>query len=87
MAMIYRKRYSFILLFLLLAGAVAALQGDKALDFSLPEALYAPLEQDQDTVARFPVAKTLPEGYEDLISKHPADLKSPENITTTIEYD
>ena len=47
MSMIYRKRYSFILLFLLLAGAVAALQGDKALDFSLPEALYAPLEQDQ----------------------------------------
>lgn len=87
MSMIYRKRYSFILLFLLLAGAVAALQGDKALNFSLPEALYAPLEQDQDTVARFPVAKTLPEGYEDLISKHPADLKSPENITTTIEYD
>lgn len=87
MSMIYRKRYSFILLFLLLAGAVAALQGDKALDSSLPEALYAPLEQDQDTVARFPVAKTLPEGYEDLISKHPADLKSPENITTTIEYD
>lgn len=43
----------------------------------------------QDTVrqSRYPVAKTVPEEYNDIVKKSPADLKNPENIKTEIEYD
>ncbi|MDR1644290.1 MAG: cell surface protein SprA [Tannerellaceae bacterium] len=44
--------------------------------------------QEEDTVpARFPVAKTQPEGYEDFLQQPPADLNNPDNVQTTIEYD
>ena len=33
------------------------------------------------------MAKTTPESYEDLVKKSPLDLKNPENVKTTIEYD
>ena len=54
---------------------------------TLPELELLP-EAQQDTVpARYPVAKTSPEEYEDIIAKPPADLRNPENVQTTIDYD
>ena len=47
-------------------------------------------EMPQDTVkakSRYPVSKTYPDEYEDLLQNHPADLKSPDNVKTTVEYD
>ncbi|OAV68507.1 cell surface protein SprA [Bacteroidales bacterium Barb6XT] len=41
----------------------------------------------QDTVPRYPVAKTVPEEYQDLVRQPAADLRSPENVKTTVEYD
>ncbi|MDR1344121.1 MAG: cell surface protein SprA [Tannerellaceae bacterium] len=42
----------------------------------------------EDTVpARYPVAKTMPEEYQDLLMQPPADLRPPENVKTSIEYD
>lgn len=36
---------------------------------------------------RYPVAKTVPEAYDDLIKKSPMDLRNPDNVKTSIEYD
>ena len=43
--------------------------------------------QSQDTVPRFPVKKTQITTYEDLKNNPPADLKTPSNIETSVEYD
>ncbi len=48
------------------------------------------MPDDKDTVAptvRYPVSKTVPEGYEDLTKRRPMDLRSPENVKTIVEYD
>ena len=56
---------------------------------SLPE--VEPLAAPDDTVpkvqTRFPVAKTIPEEYEEIGKQSPADLKTPDNVKTTIEYE
>lgn len=36
---------------------------------------------------RFPVAKTVPEEYQDLTKQSPADLKTPDNVKSVVEYD
>ncbi len=36
---------------------------------------------------RYPIAKTVPQEYKDLTQQSPADLRNPENLKTTIEYD
>lgn len=41
----------------------------------------------QDTVTRYPVAKTAPEEYEDIQQRSPADLRNPDNVKTSVEYD
>ncbi len=45
----------------------------------------------QDTIpkikTRFPVSKTVPEEYQDIVNESPADLKTPDNVKTRIEYD
>ncbi|MDR2118538.1 MAG: cell surface protein SprA [Tannerellaceae bacterium] len=43
--------------------------------------------QDDTVPARFPVAKTMPEEYLDVERPLPADLRDPENVKTSIEYD
>ena len=49
--------------------------------------------ESNDTIPRFPVSRTVPQGYEDLTGKSPAspalpvDLRDPENLTRTVEYD
>ena len=47
------------------------------------------IDTPQDTVphTRYPVAKTIPQNYEDLKKESPIDLKTPDNVKTTIEYD
>lgn len=54
---------------------------------SLPELELLEASEDTIPVTRYPVAKTVPEGYEDLIKQSPADLHNPENVKTTVEYD
>lgn len=45
-------------------------------------------EIPQDTIPlRYPVAKTSPQEYEDILQQSPADLRAPENVKTTVEYD
>ena len=55
----------------------------------LPE--VEPLTAPDDTVpkvqTRFPIAKTIPEEYKEIGKQSPADLKTPDNVKTTIEYD
>ena len=36
---------------------------------------------------RFPVAKTVPESYDEIDQKAPVDLKNPSNLKTEVEYD
>ncbi len=36
---------------------------------------------------KYPVSKTVVENYEDVIQKHPVDLKTPENLKSEFEYD
>lgn len=54
---------------------------------STPEFLLEESLQTDSIGTRYPVSKLTPEEYEDLLKHSPADLKNPENIKTTIEYD
>ena len=60
-----------------------------AYEMSLPDT-EQPVVPD-DTVpkvrTRFPVAKTVPEEYQDLTKQSPADLKTPDNVKSVVEYD
>lgn len=47
----------------------------------------APKEAAADSVVRYPVSKTSPENYEDIGAESAADLRTPANIKTDIEYD
>ena len=50
--------------------------------------LFAQKSTSRDTLpAPFRVAKTAPEEYEDMLRVSSADLRTPENVKTTIEYD
>ena len=55
---------------------------------SLPELEGLDEVAPEDTIpSRYPVSKTSPEEYQDLVKQSPADLRDPENVKTTIEYD
>lgn len=46
------------------------------------------LEIPADTIPpRYPVSKTAPQEYQDIVKQSPADLKDPENLSTEVEYD
>ncbi|RHJ90851.1 cell surface protein SprA [Parabacteroides bouchesdurhonensis] len=46
------------------------------------------LEAPEDTIPpRYPVSRTSPQEYEDIVKQSPADLRTPDNVKTTIEYD
>ncbi|MDR2791129.1 MAG: cell surface protein SprA, partial [Tannerellaceae bacterium] len=47
--------------------------------------LYA--QESADTLLRYPVARTSPQEYADLTRQQPADLRDPDNIKRTVEYD
>lgn len=44
-------------------------------------------QEDSIYVSRYPVAQTSPTDLNDLETQHPADLQTPENVKTVIEYD
>ncbi|MDR2533627.1 MAG: cell surface protein SprA [Tannerellaceae bacterium] len=56
---------------------------------------YAPLIDEEapwiypaeDTIPKLHTEKTYPEEYLDLVKSQPPDLKTPENVKTTVEYD
>ena len=90
-----RKRFKYILLlsaFILLSG-LWALNADYLApsqflpEFEIAESMLQPQVRDSIPPTRYPVSKTTTEEYEDLLKHSPADLKDPENVTTTIEYD
>lgn len=54
---------------------------------TLPEVTLIESEQEDSIPPRYPVAKTTPQEYKDLLKQSPADLKAPDNVKTTIEYD
>lgn len=84
-----RLKYALILVLFVLAGTLFSLNADySAYTRTLPEIEEIPAPQKEDTVVtRYPVAKTMPEEYRDLLKHSPADLKDPENVKTQIEYD
>ena len=88
-----KKRFTHIIwmaLFLLASGLWALNADYLASSRFLPEfeVLDEPVRQEPDTVPpRYPVSKTTPEEYEDLLQEPPADLKDPENLKTEVEYD
>lgn len=47
----------------------------------------APALDDTIPAPRYPVAKTVPEEYDDIVKRSPADLRNPDNVKTNIEYD
>ena len=84
-----RKRilkYSIWIVVLLFGVGLYSLNADYlAYTSSLPELEL--LEAPEDTIPpRYPVAKTTPEEYQDIVKQSPADLRDPENVKTTIEY-
>jgi cell surface protein SprA len=44
-------------------------------------------KQDTAVTLRTPVKKTVPEGYEDLLNNSASDLRDPQNLKTSVEYD
>lgn len=87
-----RKTLKFILWITILlfgAGLYSMNTDFLAYEMSLPDT-EQPVVPD-DTVpkvrTRFPVAKTVPEEYQDLTKQSPADLKTPDNVKSVVEYD
>ncbi|WP_456087180.1 T9SS outer membrane translocon Sov/SprA [Parabacteroides sp.] len=52
-----------------------------------PELPVMPDDTVPKVRTRFPVAKTVPEEYRDLTKQSPADLKTPDNVKSVVEYD
>ncbi|WP_029904487.1 cell surface protein SprA [Prevotella sp. 10(H)] len=76
-------KYSFVITLLVCSVSLfSGISGEA--DLSV---VYAGELQPQDTVPRYPVKKTQITTYKDLKDNPPADLKTPSNITTTVEYD
>lgn len=80
------KYFVWIVILLFGAGMYSLNADFLAYTAALPE--LEPLEAPEDTIPpRYPVAKTSPEDYQDMVKQSPADLRNPENVKTTIEYD
>ncbi|MDR0430787.1 MAG: cell surface protein SprA [Tannerellaceae bacterium] len=84
-----KKRFAYITLLMVVASSIGflSLNADYlTYTTALPEVEL--LFQEEDTIPpRFPVAKTQPEEYDDLLKELPADLHDPENVKTEVEYD
>lgn len=55
--------------------------------FPEPDLPEMQIPEDSIPPARYPVAKTVPEEYKDLLHQSPADLRNPDNVKTHVEYD
>ncbi len=80
-----RKHILWLVLFLFGIGMYSLNADFLAYALHTPE--LEPLPVPQDTVPRFPVSKTSPQGYKDITQPLPADLQDPENVRTFVEYD
>ncbi|MBP3518708.1 MAG: cell surface protein SprA [Parabacteroides sp.] len=82
-------KYIWVAVLLFGVGAYSLNAGFLSYTLSLPDE-ESPVIPD-DTVpkvrTRFPVSKTVPEGYQDLTKQSPADLKTPDNVKSVVEYD
>jgi cell surface protein SprA len=80
-----KRKYVVIPAVILFAAGLFSLNAYRPADSqALPELSWA----EQDTVPpRFPVAKTVPQSYDDVVMQSPADLRDPDNVKTEIEYD
>ncbi len=83
-----------IVLFIILAvsgvGFYSALAAMRATDSQsiAQQRVAQPIGAEEDTAKiHYPVAKTVPETYEEIGQVAPVDLETPENIKTEIEYD
>ncbi|GHT61144.1 hypothetical protein FACS189451_02550 [Bacteroidia bacterium] len=76
----FRKKYLFLVLFLLLTSGFFNLSSPQAPPQQAPA-------QKKDTVTTiFPVAKTTPETYKDVKDIYPIDLSTPQNFKSDFEY-
>ena len=87
-----RRTLKFILWITILlfgAGLYSMNTDFLAYEMSLPdtEQLVVPDDTVPKVRTRFPVAKTVPEEYQDLTKQSPADLKTPDNVKSVVEYD
>ena len=87
-----RRTLKFILWITILlfgAGLYSMNTDFLAYAMSLPdtELLVVPDDTVPKVRTRFPVAKTVPEEYQDLTKQSPADLKTPDNVKSVVEYD
>lgn len=89
------KKYSIILFFIVLVGGSYGLVNSTRNFASGYLAEYIPEPQAQnpantskkDTSVRFPVSNKDFSTFEDLHKQYPMDLRDPENVKTTVEYD
>lgn len=85
-----QKFYKYVLwstLFLFGVGMYSLNADFLSYTASLPEIELIDSEQEDSIPPRYPVSKTAPQEYKDLLKQPPADLKNPDNLKTTIEYD
>lgn len=76
-----KKIERFLIIFILTIGLASAL---------LPTHAQSPTSTPKagaDSTMRFPVAKTVPENYEDIGKEGAVDLRTPDNVKSDIEYD
>ncbi len=89
------KKYSIILFFIALVGGSYGLVNstrnfvpDYVAEYSPePQVQNSANTSNRDTSARFPVNNQSISNYEDLSKQYPMDLRNPENVKTTVEYD
>jgi len=89
----FKKKYILLTgLILLLSGGIYGLNDHLSADnYEFPEATPF-LEQPQDTISKdtislaFPVAKIVPDNYDELQQIHPIDLKTPEIFNSDFQY-
>ncbi|MDR2918552.1 MAG: cell surface protein SprA [Tannerella sp.] len=85
-----KKDFKHIILSLILFFSVGfyTLKSDATILVASPgKTEQAAVQQDTVPETRYPVSKIKPEEYDDLNKQSPADLRDPENIQTTIDYD
>ena len=86
-----KRKYTYIALVVMMLSSIGlfSLNADHLVYTSSFPELEAISPQNPDTLpSRYPVAKTVPENYiDDIKKKKPMDLRDPDNVTTTIDYD
>jgi cell surface protein SprA len=85
-----KRRHKYITFILICISGVFAINAEYSTPRSILHYQEVPAGSlPDDTIAkpRIPVKKTVPEEYDDLTNQPASDLKDPENLKTTIEYD